>query len=78
MQDAGDEARGALPPVGAEACTEMADGVKVELAGDLEKKGALLAVEHMHAFVGSFKIEAECMPDAVRVWRGEREADVKG
>ena len=39
MQDAGDEAGGAAPPVGAEAGAKMADFVKVEQAGDAEEKG---------------------------------------
>ena len=43
MQDAGDEACGAAPPVGAEAGAKVADFVEVEQAGDAEEKGSVLA-----------------------------------
>ena len=76
MQDAGDEACGAAPPVGAEAGAKMADFAKVEQAGDAEEKGSVLAGLHTHAFVRSLEVKAQGTPDGERVVRAERELHV--
>ena len=67
MQDAGDEAGGAAPPVGAEAGAKMADFVKAEQAGDAEEKGSVLAGLHTHAFVCSLEVKTQDTPDGERV-----------